>query len=123
MRFYTHGEGRFTREMELRATSGGSTVLNNAVAFDGQDKDHTVFLDIVAWGKNAENISTYFKKGDAITIHSAQLLSETYEGRDGMPRTKLFAKIESWDFPAGKRTEKPHVSTEEKPETSDDEHL
>lgn len=130
MRCYIHGEGRFVRDMELRTTNSGKLVLNNAIAFDGQDKDHAVFLDVVAWETNAKNISTYFKKGDAITINSAQLLSETYEKKDGLPRTKLFAKIENWDFPAGGRKsedkgkqDSPGADTAPEPEDDNDEHL
>ncbi|MFA5528746.1 MAG: single-stranded DNA-binding protein [Peptostreptococcales bacterium] len=43
------------------------TVLNNRIAIP-MGKDKATFVDIVAWGKNAEFINSYFKKGNEILI-------------------------------------------------------
>jgi len=120
MRCYVSGQARFARDMELRSTTNGKKVLNNAIAFEGNDRESSVFLEVVAWEKNAENISTFFKKGDAIVINSAQLLSRTDE-YEGTARTKIFARIDLWDFPGTRKADKREV--EKLPEEEEDEHL
>lgn len=56
---------------------GESRVLNNRIAWNSTSKeDNAVFLDIVAWNKNADIISKYYKKGYEILLEG-DLINKT----------------------------------------------
>ena len=62
--------GRLVGTPELRFTQAGTsyarvTIANEAVY---KDKKHTNFVDILAWGGLAENLSKYCDKGRKILI-------------------------------------------------------
>ncbi len=67
--------GRITKDLELRYTPKGTPVVNFTIAMDKRFKDESdqwqsvpVFIDIVAWKYNAENICKQAKKGTAIMV-------------------------------------------------------
>lgn len=78
--------GRLTKDVELRRTGNGKAVANFTVAVnrnfktgDGQEAD---FLNIVAWGKVAENTEQYCSKGSLVSV-DGRLQSRTYENNQG----------------------------------------
>lgn len=78
--------GRLTKEVELRRTGNGKAVANFTIAVnrnfktgDGQEAD---FLNIVAWGKVAENTERYCSKGSLVSV-DGRLQSRTYENNQG----------------------------------------
>lgn len=81
--------GRFTRDPELKTTSSGTSVCNFCLARqrDGKPKDGETppseFVDFAAWGKTAETISKYFRKGDRIAVIGS-LQTRTYENNAGV---------------------------------------
>ena len=62
--------GRLTKDPELKTTQNGKSVTSFTVANETGYGDYkkTNFLNIVAWGKTAEFVASYFKKGSAIGI-------------------------------------------------------
>jgi len=64
--------GRFTRDPELRYTVNNTAVVSFTLAVDRrvrQEGQPTAdFISMVAWGKTAEFISNYFKKGNRIAV-------------------------------------------------------
>ena len=69
--------GRLTAEPELKTTPSGISVLSFSIAVnrryvkpaDGQPaQQQTDFINLVAWRKTAEFISTYFHKGSSICV-------------------------------------------------------
>jgi single-stranded DNA-binding protein len=63
--------GRLTREVEVKKNNfnGQETfVLNNSLAIK-QAKDKVAYIDITAWGNNAELMGKYLKKGDELVIY------------------------------------------------------
>ena len=69
--------GRLTQEPELKQTPSGISVLSFSIAVnrryvkpaDGQPaQQQTDFINLVAWRKTAEFISTYFHKGSSICV-------------------------------------------------------
>ena len=73
--------GRVTKNIELRVTQTGKSVatftlaVNNRMKEDGAD-----FPVCVAWGKVADLINTYVKKGNLIGV-SGKLSTRTYESK------------------------------------------
>lgn len=60
--------GRVGRDAELRNTNSGDSVLSFTVAVDdrsGKDKS-TLWFDVSIWGKRADSLSQYIKKGSQI---------------------------------------------------------
>lgn len=78
--------GRLTKDVELRRTGNGKAVANFTIAVnrnfktgDGQEAD---FLNVVAWGKVAENTEQYCSKGSLVSI-DGRLQSRNYENNQG----------------------------------------
>lgn len=76
--------GRIGQDLELKHTQSGKEVVSFALAVR-RDKDTTDWLDCVAWGKTAQLIADYFKKGSAIGI-TGRLQSRTWEDKEGKKR-------------------------------------
>jgi single-strand DNA-binding protein len=91
--------GRITKELELRTTPSGATVLAFSLATNYSYKDksgskveNTDFHNIVAWGKMAELINQYCGKGDELFIEG-RITTRSWEGKDGKKnyRTEIIA--------------------------------
>lgn len=93
--------GRLTRDVELRNTSGGTTVAKCGFAVNRwrKDKDDDVcFVDLVAFGKTAELLSKHFHKGDAIHFEGRLSFSQ-WDAKDGSgKRSKHEIVVESVQF-------------------------
>lgn len=95
-------QGRFTRQPELKTTSGGTTICNFNLASDRGGKDKaTDFIPCVAFGKTAEFVAKYFNKGD-LTVVSGQLQSRNYESSDGAKKTAYEVYVKEVQFCGGK---------------------
>lgn len=62
--------GRFTRDLELKYSKEGKAMLKSSVAVS-RTKEITDFINIVAFGKTAELIAEYHKKGDLIAFNGS----------------------------------------------------
>ena len=92
--------GNVTRDPEVRQTSGGRTVASFAVATNrswtdksGQRQDKAEFHNIVVWGKLAELVGQYVKKGRKIFVEGRMQTSD-WQGEDGVKRyrTEIIAE-------------------------------
>lgn len=84
--------GRLTKDIEIK-TAGESTVTNFTVAVDkpyNKTNDHPEanWIDCVAWGKTAEFLQKYFKKGSKVGI-TGSLQTRTYETKDTKVKVKV----------------------------------
>ncbi len=79
--------GRITRELELKTTPNGNSVLQFTLAVErnfaksGEERQ-TDFITCVAWGKTAEFINRFFNKGRSIAV-IGNLRSRTYDDKNG----------------------------------------
>ncbi|MFA5129249.1 MAG: single-stranded DNA-binding protein [Patescibacteria group bacterium] len=97
--------GRLTRDPELRTTPGGASICTFGLATnrkykanDGKITDETTFVDITCWGKVAENVSKYMKKGRLIYV-GGRLKFESWDDKQtGQKRNKLSVVAESVQF-------------------------
>ena len=75
--------GRIARDIDLRATQSNQYVATFVIAIDRPTKDKTTdYISIVAWGKTAEFVSKYFKKGTRIGI-TGRIQTRNYDDKDG----------------------------------------
>jgi len=83
------------------------SVLNNVIAIQA-NKDGAVFVDITAWGKTAENLAKYFKKGDALQIIGE--LRNKKSKIDGKEITRVYILVTGFRFTYGNlnRAEQTH---------------
>lgn len=84
--------GRLTADPELRTTPGGAHVISFSVATNrvwtdknGGRKEETEFHNVVAWGRQAEVVSQFLKKGGLILVEG-RLQTRSWEGKDGQTR-------------------------------------
>ncbi|NOY63872.1 MAG: single-stranded DNA-binding protein [Nitrospirae bacterium] len=66
--------GNLTRDPELRYSPQGTAVatlglaVNSRVKQGDEYKDETLFIDIVVFGKQAENVTQYLSKGRGVIV-------------------------------------------------------
>ena len=78
--------GRLTKDAVLRFTADSKPVLNFTVATDVGfgDRKHGVFIDCSLWGKRAEALDPYLKKGKQVTcIGGGDLRTWESNGKSG----------------------------------------
>ena len=78
--------GRFTRDPEVRYTDSGSSIARFSIACDRRYKQEggptADFISCVAFGKTAEFIEKYFRKGMKIEI-SGRIQTGSYTNQEG----------------------------------------
>lgn len=93
--------GNFVKDPELRHTENGEKIYTRftiAVQRNFRLPDGTReadFIPIKVWGKKAEVICKYMKKGSCITV-SGRLKTGNYEDKDGNKR--YIAEVVAEDF-------------------------
>lgn len=96
--------GNLTRDPELRTTPNGATVCSFSVAVNrtyrdgaGEQKEDVSFIDCSAWGKLAEVINQYAKKGTGVLV-SGRLSQRSWEDKDGNKRSRVEIVAEDFNF-------------------------
>lgn len=112
--------GNLTRDPELKALPSGMSVASFSVATnrkykdrDGKMQESVDFHNVVAFGRTAENISQFLKKGSQILVEG-RLQTRSWD-KDGVKhyRTEIVADFVQF----GARRDKP---TDEQQSPSDD---
>jgi single-stranded DNA-binding protein len=63
------GNGRLTREVQVRATHSGKTVGTISVASDRRDRQApALFVDLIVWEGQAEAAAEHLVKGQAVSF-------------------------------------------------------
>ena len=93
--------GRLTRDAELRYTNNTNTaVANFCIATTEKRKDSqpiTTFHDAVLWGKTAERLADWLRKGRTVYIEGP-ITRREYTKKDGTPGTKIEIRAEHVEF-------------------------
>lgn len=84
--------GNLTRDNVIRYTQGGMAFLNQCVAINEKQKNangeyqtKTTFIDVAFFGRMAENVNQYLRKGSKILVEGKIDISE-YQTQDGQNR-------------------------------------
>ena len=96
--------GNATRDGELRQTQDGTSILSFGIAVNdrrknsqtGEWEDYPNFVDCAMWGKRAQAIAPYIKKGVKISL-DGKLRYSSWE-RDGQKRSKLDVIVYELEF-------------------------
>jgi len=101
--------GNLTRDPETRVTAGGLTICKLGLAVsrvfstrEGERKEETAFVDIDAFGKQAEVLTKYMRKGRPLMVEG-RLKLDQWETNDGQKRSKLGVVLENFQFLPGGR--------------------
>jgi len=101
--------GHLTRDPALKYTPGQVAIVEFGVAASrkwkdqsGQLKEDVCFVDCTMFGKRAETINQYFKKGSPILVE-ARLSLDQWTTQDGQKRSKLKVIVEDFHFIGGKK--------------------
>ena len=79
--------GRLTKEIDLRFTQNGKAVASGTLAVNRPFKNangetEADFINIVIWGKQAENTANYTNKGSLIGV-TGRIQTRNYENNEG----------------------------------------
>lgn len=103
--------GNLTRDPEVRHVPSGTAVADMGLATsetykgkDGEQKETTCFVDIVAWGRQAETCGEYLAKGSPVLVEG-RLQFEQWEAPDGRKRNKLRVRADRVRFLGRRRRE------------------
>lgn len=103
------GLARLGNDAEVRYTANGDAVANLSLAFSwgrkGADGRKPVqWVDSSLWGKRAEVLAPFLKKGTQLVAHLEDVRVETYQGRNGEGH-KLVAKVTDLEMVFDKRSD------------------
>jgi single-strand DNA-binding protein len=97
--------GRLTRDPELRYTPKGTAIAKIAVAVNrvwtneaGEKKEEVTFVDVEVWGRTAENVSQYTRKGRPILVEGRLRQDQWDDKQTGQKRSKLLVVAETVQF-------------------------
>ncbi len=95
--------GRLTRDPELRYTPQGTAVTDIGLAINrtwtdnGERREEVTFVDVTVWGKQAEILQQYKRKGDPLFVEG-RLRLDSWESQDGQKRSKLKVVCDNFQF-------------------------
>ena len=103
--------GNLTRDPELRYTPKGMAVARLGMAINrnwktetGEQKEEVTFVDIDAFGRQAEVVSQYLRKGRPVLVEGRLRLDQWDDKQTNQKRSKLLVVLESFSFLDSQRT-------------------
>ena len=101
--------GNLVRDPEVKVLSPERTLATFSIAInhhsrgnDGEVRESVVFLDCEAWGRTAELVGEYLKKGSAVCC-DGRLKQETWTDKEGHQRSRLRMVAERVQFVSNTR--------------------
>lgn len=96
--------GNLTRDPQVSYLPSQTAVCELGLAVnrrwtgqDGQQKEEVIFVDVVAYGKQAETLGKYLRKGRPVFIEG-RLKLDQWEAQDGTKRSKMRVVLEGFQF-------------------------
>jgi len=104
--------GNLTRDPELRYTPKGTAIARIGLALNrtwktetGESKEEVTFVDVDAFGRQAEVIAQYMRKGRPLLIEGRLRLDQWEDKNTHQKQSKLRVVLESFSFVDSKGTE------------------
>jgi single-strand DNA-binding protein len=99
--------GNLTRDPQLTYLPSETAVVDFGLAVnrkwksrEGENRDETCFVDCRMFGRRAEVINKYCKKGNPLFIEG-RLTFDSWQAQDGTKRSKLRVTVENFEFIGG----------------------
>src|SRR6185369_12007201 len=100
--------GNLTRDPELRYTPKGTAIAKVGLAVNrvwtneaGEKKEDVTFIDVDIFGRTAENVGQYMRKGRPILVEGRLKLDQWDDKATGAKRSKLGVVAETVQFLGG----------------------
>ena len=97
--------GNLTRDPEVRTTPKGISVADLGLAINrnyttesGEKREEVTFVDVVVWGKVAENAGRYLAKGRPVFVEGRLQLDTWQDKESGQNRQRLRVVAERLQF-------------------------
>jgi len=97
--------GNLTRDPELRYTPKGTAIAKLGLAVNrvwtneaGEKKEEVTFVDVDVFGRTAENVGQYMRKGRPILIEGRLKLDQWDDKQTGQKRSRLGVVAENVQF-------------------------
>ena len=101
--------GNITRDPEVRYTPKGTAVTDISLAInrtysldDGERREETTYVDVTYWGRQAEVIGEYMKKGRPIYVEGRLQLDQWEDKTTGQSRSRLKVVGDNFQFLGGR---------------------
>lgn len=106
--------GNLGRDPEMRYTPGGQAVTNLSIATNrrytdssGETREETIWFRVSVWGKQAENVNQYLKKGRQVLIEGRLVGDENgnpriWQRQDGTSGASFEVSAQSVRFLGGR---------------------
>lgn len=99
--------GNLTRDIELRYTQSGYCVGNTGIAVtrkfknaQGETMEETCFIDLKFFGRTAEVVNQYLRKGSKLAVEG-RLKLEQWQDQSGQNRSRHVVEVESLEMLGG----------------------
>jgi single-strand DNA-binding protein len=99
--------GNLTRDPQLSFLPSNTPVVEFGMAINrrwksqtGEQREDVTYVDIRAFGRQAETLNQYMNKGKPILVEG-QLRFDQWEGKDGQKRSKLYVVVDTFQFIGG----------------------
>jgi len=96
--------GNLTRDIELKYIPSGSAIAKGAIATShkyktqtGEQKEEVCFLDFDVFGKSAEILNQYVRKGSKVMLEGRLVLNR-WTAQDGSARSNHTLRVETFKF-------------------------
>lgn len=96
--------GNLTRDIELKYLPSGAAIAKSAIATsykykgqNGEQKEEVCFLDFNVFGKAAEILNQYVRKGSKVMLEG-RLVLEQWTAQDGQNRNKHSLRVDEFKF-------------------------
>ena len=97
--------GNLTRDPELRMTPRGTAVAQLGLAINrkfkdesGNEREETTFVDVDVFGRQAETLSKYVKKGRPLFVEGRLKLDQWEDKNTKEKKSRLKVILESFQF-------------------------
>ncbi len=100
--------GNLTRDPELRYTPKGTAIAKIGVAVNrvwtneaGEKKEEVTFVDVDIFGRTAENVGQYMRKGRPILVEGRLKLDQWDDKQTGQKKSRMGVVAETVQFLGG----------------------
>src|SRR5699024_11045158 len=121
------GVGRLTKDVDIRYLQSGKAVGNLTIAinrpYTNKNGDYEAdYINVVQFGKGAENLENYMKKGSQIGV-DGRIQTRTFETKDGKTMFVTEVVADSVQFLESKRISNDQAGAYEKRHSKNNEPL
>jgi single-strand DNA-binding protein len=106
--------GNLTRDPELRVTPKGTPICQFGLAINrqwksdsGEKQEEVIFVDVECWGKQAETVAKYCKKGKPLYVEGRLKLDQWEDKNTKEKRSRMKVVLEQFQFLGDSRDAQP----------------